>query len=236
MPHAHTLPHRTAAGRCGPFGTDVPARHPTTLEGPKGVVRMRNTAQVLRIVGVVLTSVFAVFGILFAGGYAFEDPGGWRGVAIFASMAVPLAVLTWAARKHPDAALRWVLAGVVLVFAYAMAELFVDLVDAPMLPMAALVLSVPAAVLGLRNARRGGELLLLIAAGPVLSVLANVFGRRGEGPPLGAALGGSTGVVVIPLLVFAGIFLLASVIDPQRSSTEGEAAQSPTRPAAGAAR
>ncbi len=197
---------------------------------------MRNTARVLRIVGVVLTSVFAVFGILFAAGYAFEDPGGWRGVAIFASMVVPLAVLTWAARTRPDAALRWVLAGVVLVFAYAMAEVFVDLVDAPMLPMAALVLSVPAAVLGLRNARRGGELLLLIAAGPVLSVLANVFGRGGEGPPLGSALGGSTGVVVLPLLVFAGIFLLASVIDPQRASTEGEGAPSPTRPPAGAAR
>ena len=195
---------------------------------------MRDTARALRVVGVVLTSLFAVFGILFAAGYAFEDPGGWKGVAIFASMVVPLVVLTWAARKHPDTALRWVLAGVALLLAYAVAGLFVELLDLPVVPLASLVLSVPAAVLGLRNARRGGELLLLVVAGPVLSVLVDVLGRSGEGPPLGAALGGSTGVVVVPLLVFAGVFLLASVIDSGPRATDD--APTATRPPAGAAR
>lgn len=200
---------------------------------------MRNTARALRIVGASLTSLFAVFGILFAAGYALEDPGGWKGAAIFAAMVAPMVVLTWVARRHPGAGVRWVLGGGVLLLAYAAVALFVEPVDLPVVPLAALVLSVPAAVLGLRDARRGGELLVLVAAGPVLSVLANVLGGGGEGPPLGAALGGSTGVVVVPLLVFAGIFLLASVIEPGRRSVErptGTRPPSGTRPPAGAAR
>lgn len=203
------------------------------MEGPKEVVAMRNLARVLRIVGLVLTSLFAAFGILFAAGYAFEDPGGWQGVALFACMVVPLAVLTWLARSHPAAGLRWVLVGAVLLLAWAVLELFVDLVDAPVLPMATLVLSVPAAVLGLRNARRGGELLLLIVAAPVVSVLARVLGER-EGPPLGAALGGSTGVVVLPLLLFAGIFLVAAAVEPRHPA--GSSDDSVTRSPSGAAR
>lgn len=203
------------------------------MEGPKEVVAMRNLARVLRIVGLVLTSLFAAFGILFAAGYAFEDPGGWQGVALFACMVVPLAVLTWLARSHPAAGLRWVLVGAVLLLAWAVLELFVDVVDAPVLPMATLVLSVPAAVLGLRNARRGGELLLLIVAAPVVSVLARVLGER-EGPPLGAALGGSTGVVVLPLLLFAGIFLVAAAVEPRHPA--GSSDDSVTRSPSGAAR
>lgn len=190
---------------------------------------MRNLARVLRIVGLVLTSLFAAFGILFAAGYAFEDTGGWQGVALFACMVVPLAVLTWLARSHPAAGLRWVLVGAVLLLVWAVLELFFDLVEAPVLPMAALVLSVPAAVLGLRDARRGAELLLLIVAAPVVSILARVLGER-EGPPLGAALGGSTGVVVLPLLLFAGIFLVAAAVEPRQPTgpSEGGVTRSPS--------
>ena len=74
---------------------------------------MRNLARVLRIVGLVLIPLFAVFGILFAAGHAFEDPGGRQGAAIVACMVVPLAVLTWLARRHPAAGLRWFLVGAV---------------------------------------------------------------------------------------------------------------------------
>lgn len=184
---------------------------------------MRKLAHVLRIAGVVLTSLFAGLGILFAAGYAFEDPGGWQGVALFALAVVPLGVLTWAARKHPVVALRWVLAGVVLLFALPLVQRLVDL-DMPLLPQAALVLSVPAAVLGLRNARRGGELLLLIAASPAISMILRLVASRGpegEGPSLGDALGWSTGVVVLPLLFFAALFLLAAALDPQRPEAGG---------------
>jgi hypothetical protein len=190
---------------------------------------MRKLARALRIVGLVLTSLFAAFGILFAAGYAFEDPGGWQGVALFACMVLPLAVLTWLARSHPVAALRWVLVGAVLLLAWAVLELFVDLVEAPALPMAALVLSVPAAVLGLRNARHGAELLLLIVAAPVVSVLGRVVAEP-EGPPLGAALGGSTGVVIVPLLLFAVIFVVAAAVEPRPpvGSSGGSVSRSPS--------
>jgi hypothetical protein len=203
------------------------------VKGPKEVVVMRNLARVLRMVGLVLTSLFAGFGILFAAGYGFEDPGGWQGVALFACMVVPLAVLTWLARSHPAAGLRWVLVGAGLLVAWAVLEMVVDLVEAPVLPIAALVLSVPAAVLGLRDARRGAELLLLIAVAPVVSVLARVLGER-EGPPLGAALGGSTGVVVLPLLLFAAVFLVAAAVEPRHPA--GTSDDSVTRSPSGAAR
>jgi hypothetical protein len=200
---------------------------------------MRNLAHVLRITGVVLTSLFAGLGILFAAGYAFEDPGGWQGVALFALTVVPLGVLTWAARRHPAVALRWVLAGIVLLFALPLVQRLVDL-DMPLLPQAALVLSVPAAVLGLRDARRGGELLLLIAASPALAMVLRMVesrGPEGEGPSLGAALGWSTGIVVLPLLLFAGIFLLAAALEPRRPGAGGgTGAEAAPRSPSGAAR
>lgn len=119
MPHAPTLPHLTRAPVPARPAARRVLRHVTDrttgimVEGPKEVVAMRNLARVLRIVGLVLISLFAAFGILFAAGYAFEDPGGWQGAAIVACMVVPLAVLTWLARSHPAAGLRWFLVGAV---------------------------------------------------------------------------------------------------------------------------
>jgi hypothetical protein len=52
----------------------------------------------------------------------------------------------------------------------------------------------------------------------LLTVVVRVLGRDGEGPPLGAALGGSTGVLVLPLLLFAGLFLVAAVAEGHGSA------------------
>ena len=47
----------------------------------------------------------------------------------------------------------------------------------------------------------------------LLSVAIVVRAPGLEGPSLGDVLGGSTGVVVVPLLVLAGLFLLAGALD-----------------------
>lgn len=180
---------------------------------------MRKLAQVLRRAGLVLTLLFAVGGMLFASGYAVDDPGGWQAAAIIAAMVVPLAWLTRDAVRVPQRATVEVMVGIGLLVVLALAEVVVN-VEAPVLPVAALVLAVPAAVLGQRNARHGGELLLLVAAAPLLSVLAQVLDRSGEGPPLGAALGGSTGAVVLPLVALGVLFLVAAAVDRQHPSDE----------------
>ena len=177
---------------------------------------MRTLAPALRKLAFGLTVLFAAGGILFASGYIIEDPGGWRAALVITALVVPLAGLAVMARRSPDRALSWLLVGVGLLFAYTVAGFFARLIEAPLVPIMTLILAVPAAVIGLKNARRAGELLLLLAATPLLTVVVRVLGGDGEGPPLGAALGGSTGVVVLPLLLFAGLFLLAAVVEGHR--------------------
>ncbi len=189
---------------------------------------MRTLAPALRKLAFGLTVLFAAGGLLFASGYILEDPGGWLAALVIAALVVPLAWLSVMAHRSPDRALAWLLLGVGLLFAYTVAGFFVQVVGGPVVPLVALVLAVPAAVIGLEDARRGGELLLLVAAAPLLTVALHVLGRDGEGPPLGAALGGSTGVVVLPLLLFAGLFLVAA------AAGHGSAGARPTTPAGSA--
>jgi hypothetical protein len=161
---------------------------------------------VLRRTALVLTSLFVVGGLLFALGYTFEDPGGWAAVLIAAAIVLPLVGLTvLAARAAPTAVtvLTW---AVVAFAAWAVVNRFVE-VDAPTIPVIALVLALPIAVVGQRNARRAGQLLLAVAAVPLLLLLVRLVTSGGDGP--GALLGGSTGVVVLPLVVLAALFLAA---------------------------
>lgn len=190
---------------------------------------MRTLAPALRKLAFGLTVLFAAGGLLFASGYVIEDPGGWLAALVIGAMVVPLAWLSVMAHRSPDRELAWLLVGVGLLFAYTVAGFFVQVLEGPVVPLVALVLAVPAAVIGLEDARRGGELLLLVAAAPLLTVALSVLDRDGEGPPLGAALGGSTGVVVLPLLLFAGLFLVAAA-----AAGHSYAGARPTTPAGSA--
>ena len=178
----------------------------------KAVEVMRDVAKFIRRLALTVTALFAGFGILFASGYIFEDPGGWAAALIFAAMVVPLVGLTVAAVRKPEPTLQVVTAGVALVIVYGVIGLFVDLIEGPDLPLVALVLSVPIAVIGQRQAKRAGELLLVLAAVPFALLLIQRVVRE-DGAPLDAALGGSSGVIVIPLAVFGALFLLAWAIE-----------------------
>lgn len=175
---------------------------------------MRTLSSVLRRTTLVLTALFAAGGLLFALGYAFEDPGGAVAVLLAVAVVVPLAALTLLA------VLRRRIAGVVLTVAvvlyalWGVISVFVDLVEAPDIPVLALVLALPIAVIGLTYPLRAGCLLLGVAAVPVLSVAARLARESGpEGPGLRDLLGSSSGVVVVPLLVLAVLLLVSGALD-----------------------
>jgi len=116
---------------------------------------MRTVSTILRRTALVLTAVFTCGGLLFALGYAFEDPGGGRAVLLAAAVAAALTALTSLRRRL---ALRVLAHAVVLYAVWGVIALVVDLVEAPDLPMIGLILALPIAVVGLTYA-------LLVPAG-----------------------------------------------------------------------
>ncbi|HEX6055132.1 MAG TPA: hypothetical protein VFY98_04920 [Intrasporangium sp.] len=185
-------------------------------------------SSILRKVGLVLTSLFAVGGIAFALGYAFEDLDGWAPWLLTAAVAVPLVGLTALAVRSPRRALQVLVTALGLFAGWAVLTLFVD-VDAPTVPVISLVLALPIAVFGQRYATRAGELLIAVAAVPLLLLVVRLSTEwRAEGPGPHDALGTSTGVVVVPLLVLAVLFLAAGVAGGHGPAPERAPAQPKT--------
>ena len=182
---------------------------------------MNTLATVLRRTGLVLTALFAVGGLLFALGYAFEDLAIGPALLLTAAIVVPLAGLVILAMRRPHVA-PVVLATAVGLFAvYAVLGLFVDVIAAPVVPVIALVLALPIAVMGQRHALRAGVLLLALAAVPFLQVLVRMFSEASpDRPPLGALLTGSTGIVVVPLAAFGVLFLVAGGLGSSRPDVD----------------
>lgn len=181
----------------------------------KGVaVITKRGAKILSRLALVLTALFSALGLLFALGYAWEDPGGWPAVLITAAIMLPLGGLTWLAADAPRAG-SWALQiGIALYAVWALLSQFVPLVEAPVIPVFALILAVPTAVLGLREPLRAGLLMLSLAVVPFVCVLIRVARESGpEGPSLGALLGTSTGVLVVPLAVLAALILTTAALD-----------------------
>lgn len=176
-------------------------------------------SRILRLVALVLTALFVVGGVLFALGYAWDDPGGWTALLLTLLIVVPLIALTVLAARSPGLAGAVLAAAVGLFAVWMVLTLFVDVPDVPDLPVIALVLALPIAVLGRRHAARAGGLLLALAAVPFVSVLVRWVGERGpEGPGLADLLGGSTGAVVVPLAVLAVLFLVAAAVGDGQSA------------------
>ncbi|WP_353509824.1 hypothetical protein [Intrasporangium sp.] len=186
-------------------------------------------ASILRKVALVLTSLFAVGGIAFALGYAFEDLSGWAPWLLTAAVVVPLVGLTAMAVRSPRRALHVLVAAIGLFAVWAVLTLFVD-IDAPTVPVIAVVLALPIAVVGQRYATQAGELLIAVAAVPLLLLVVRLLTEWGaEGPGLQGALGTSTGAVVVPLLVLAMLFLAGGVAG--RHGPAGHAPVEPKTPA-----
>lgn len=166
-------------------------------------------ASILRRVALILTLLFGGGGLLFGLGYAWADLAPWQALLVTAAVVVPLGLLVVLGVRSASMAVKVLWVGVVAFALWGLVTLFVD-IDLPTIPFIALILAVPIAVVGLRFATRAGELMLGVVAVPLVLVLIRLFTERGpEGPRFGDLLGGSTGVVVVPLVLLAALFLAA---------------------------
>ena len=144
--------------------------------------------KVIRVLAVGVTALFGLVGALFVAGEGHTDPGGWTGVALVVSWGLPMAALVLLALLRPDAASR-------------------------VLPWALAFVAVPCGLLGLHKAGEAGLLVLGAAFLQLLGAVAQHARRAGDSvPSLAHALGGSAGVMVVPLLVCATLLLVAAVL------------------------
>ena len=125
---------------------------------------MSTVPNAIRRTALVLTALFAVGGILFGLGYAFEDLPIWQALLITAAIFVPLAGLTILTMRRPDIAPVVLTVAVGLFAAYAVLNMFVDVIDGPDISLIALVLALPIAVMGQRRDLWAGALMLVAGA------------------------------------------------------------------------
>lgn len=183
---------------------------------------------ILRRTTLALTSVFAAAGIILALGYVFDDPGGWLAVLLTAAVVVPLVALVVLALGRPELATTVLTGAVVLYAVWTAVTVAFNPVDLPTMPIIALVLAVPIAVVGQRHPWHAGALMMTTAALPFVVILVRFFiEAHPEGDGLGSLFATSTGAVVVPLAILAALFLGAgSSHQPLRGPKE----QPPTRP------
>jgi hypothetical protein len=167
----------------------------------------------------VLMMIYGAFAIVWVVGELLTDPGGPAGISISLSVAVAVVVLSLLAVRLPRLASTLLGVAVALLLVFAVVEAMASVASrgsGPVVAIAALVIAVPLAFVGLRSARLGGWLLVAAGLAAVVEIVARVL-RGGGG---GLHLGGSSGVVALPLILVGLLFLLGAVSGP-RGSREG---------------
>ena len=187
---------------------------------------MWSDAPVMVRAAFVLMMIYGAFAIVWVVGELLTDPGGPAGISISLSVVVAVVVLSLLAVRLPRLAPTLLGVAVALLLVFAVVEAMVSVVPrgsesvargpGPVVAIAALVIAVPLAFLGLRSARLGGWLLVAAGMAPVVEIVARVV-RGGGG---GLHLGGSSGVVALPLILVGLLFLLGAISGP-RGSREG---------------
>jgi hypothetical protein len=157
----------------------------------------------LRYTAFTWMALIGLFGCLFVIGETFDDPGGWQAVVMVASWLVPLVALAWFALRRPA------VTEPALVAAFSLADATIGIIPrdswGPVAAISVFALGLALAFLGLHRPSRAGVLLVALAAAQFVAV---VLERGGSGAPR-LSLGGSSGVVVVPLLIGGVLFLLA---------------------------
>ncbi len=172
---------------------------------------MTGTAKLVRYVAFWLMALFGLLGGLFVAGYTFEDVGGAAAVGVTALWVVPMVVLSVIAmlRPGPSVPVFVVLTAVTAVFAVADSGLRIVPRDSwgPVGAISVFSLGVALAFLGLHRAGVAGLLMVTLALAQFAGLVVGAIGAGGS-----AWLGGSSGVVVVPLLVVGALFLAAGAL------------------------
>lgn len=170
---------------------------------------MTRAERVLRRVAFGWMAMIGLLGGLFVAGETFDDPGGLAAVGLVCSWLVPLVALALFALRGGEKAGPVFSAATVVVAVFTITDAAFGIVPrddwGPVAAIAVFGLGVSLAFLGLRHASLAGSLLLLLAAAQVAAGLAEAVDH--EGPR--NLLGGSSGVVIVPLAVGGVLFLLA---------------------------
>jgi hypothetical protein len=171
--------------------------------------------RVLRIVAVGSVALFATISGLFIAGEAFADPGGWDAVVLTAGWAVPLIALSVLALVWPGPGSRVLPFVLALVAGWVIVDGLVHVVDrdawGPVGAVSMFAVAIPCGLLGLHRAAEAAWLLLAAAAAQLVATVAGMDRAGGQG--LWSALGGSSGVLVLPLLVLAAAFLAVAAAE-----------------------
>lgn len=171
------------------------------------------SSKVLTYVAFTLMALFGLLGGAFVLGEIFTDPGGWTAVWVSALWLVPLVGLSAFALLRPEAAGPVLVVVTTVVALFTLADSLVGLIPrddwGPVAAIVVFTLGVTLAFLGLHRALLAGSLMVGIALAQLVATLAGVAVHAGDGPGPGAGLGGSSGVVVLPLLVIGALFVEA---------------------------
>lgn len=177
---------------------------------------MRVTSRILRYSATGLLLLLSVLGGFFAAGYAVSDLPVLPVTLGIVAWVAAAGGLGWLALRRPGPAVPWLLAVSVAVALTAVVDARMDLFDrtstGPVVTVVILAAVVPLALLGLRRATEAGLMLLLIGLVQLLG--SGLLSSTGNGEPAwGRLLAGSSGIVVVPVLLAAVLFLVAGRID-----------------------
>lgn len=173
-------------------------------------------ATILRRTAFTFMMAFGLLGTLFIAGYALDDPGGLTGLGMTAAWVLPMLVLAGLALLRPETGGPVLTFATVLVLGFTVVDSLLGIVPrddvGPVAAITVFALAVALAALGLRRAKLAGVLMVTLALVQLGATVLGVLVRAaGEGPGPGAMLGGSSGVVVLPVLVGGAMFWLAGV-------------------------
>lgn len=172
-------------------------------------------ARVLRTLAVTLVALFGIVAGLFIAGETSTDPGGWEAVLLITAWAVPLVALSVMALVWPDLGAKVLPIVLAVVAGWVIVDSLAHVIDrdtwGPVDTISTFAVLIPCGLLGVRRVATAGWLLLAGAAAQFVATVASM--DRAGGQSVWSALGGSTGVTVLPFLVVAVLFLAAAAAE-----------------------
>ncbi len=173
-------------------------------------------AKILRRTAFTFMMAFGLLGTLFVAGYAFEDLDTGTAVGMTAAWVLPMVALAGLALFRPETGAPVLSFATVLVLGFTVVDAVAGVIPrddvGPVAAVTVFALAVALAALGLHRAKLAGLLMVTTA---LVQLGATALGAYvhgvGEGPGIGALLGTSSGVVVVPVLLAGTAFWLAGV-------------------------